>query len=64
MSFLIKLFSVNSILCIYSDKIVFRTLMQRHRLTLPITDEMIEKEQRAWNIPMIPPLFGKQEVGI
>jgi hypothetical protein len=25
---------------------------------------MIEKEQRAWNIPMIPPLFGKQEVGI
>ena len=24
--------------------------MQRHRLTLPITDEMIEKEQRAWNI--------------
>ncbi|XP_071125109.1 WD repeat-containing protein 17-like [Mytilus edulis] len=27
-----------------------RTLMQRHNLTLPITDQMIEKEQKAWNV--------------
>lgn len=24
--------------------------MQRHNLTLPITDQMIEKEQKAWNV--------------